>query len=471
MGEAPIAGRASASSRQPLPIAAAYPYVAGVAIWTWLLSFPFFGPLLGAAFGATAVVAGYTFSAGHAAGLLLWSLRRAPGRTPAALYALLAALTLAAFAGLPRAPALAIAAALGLASAGAVLGWVRQSAGSGRAADVLALAGAAANIVLWGFDLPQGGSDLRVPGGALMLAAVAILWWAQSRPSATAPPLPAPAPRAWGSPPAHLICFGLAAYAGGGVMYAALSPAAGALPITHILGVWPYIVAFYAAARWTDEGTLGRLVPWTLACLGGGFALLGAGSALPVLFVISWLAVNVGLGLADAYYWRSVLALAARSGEGGGVGAALAWNVVVVAGTALATEATRLARLALLPVAGSAAALVLFALVPVLTTWSRREPATGGAAAVAAPPAPEPLPPALGLTPAERRIFELLLSGSSDADIAAELHITRNTIKYHVRNVLRKAGCEDRRVLRARFGRPDTAAARPTGTPPPAARG
>jgi DNA-binding CsgD family transcriptional regulator len=51
------------------------------------------------------------------------------------------------------------------------------------------------------------------------------------------------------------------------------------------------------------------------------------------------------------------------------------------------------------------------------------------------------------LTPSETEIFSLLLEGSTDADIAAKLFISRNTVKFHVRNILRKAGVANRREL------------------------
>ena len=57
------------------------------------------------------------------------------------------------------------------------------------------------------------------------------------------------------------------------------------------------------------------------------------------------------------------------------------------------------------------------------------------------PQHPEPV------TPAEARVLELLRSGKPNAEIAVRLGISVNTVRYHVSNLLAKAGMEDRRQL------------------------
>lgn len=49
-----------------------------------------------------------------------------------------------------------------------------------------------------------------------------------------------------------------------------------------------------------------------------------------------------------------------------------------------------------------------------------------------------------GLTEREAEILELVLAGLQNADIADRLHISQNTVKYHVRNVFTKLGVESR---------------------------
>ena len=61
------------------------------------------------------------------------------------------------------------------------------------------------------------------------------------------------------------------------------------------------------------------------------------------------------------------------------------------------------------------------------------------------------------LTPRERELVEHLVSGrTTDRELGAALGVARNTLKYHVRNVLAKLGLRNRAqvavfVLRRRF--------------------
>lgn len=51
------------------------------------------------------------------------------------------------------------------------------------------------------------------------------------------------------------------------------------------------------------------------------------------------------------------------------------------------------------------------------------------------------------LTPAEKRIYELYLSGMTAKEIAQTLHITENTLKYHNKNIYSKLGISSRKQL------------------------
>ncbi len=55
----------------------------------------------------------------------------------------------------------------------------------------------------------------------------------------------------------------------------------------------------------------------------------------------------------------------------------------------------------------------------------------------------------LELTPTEIRVYELICIGQSNADIAASLEISINTVKYHIRNIIRKAGVNNKYELLA----------------------
>lgn len=55
------------------------------------------------------------------------------------------------------------------------------------------------------------------------------------------------------------------------------------------------------------------------------------------------------------------------------------------------------------------------------------------------------------LTPTERRVFELLCKGYGNIEISKSMYITTNTVKFHVRNILRKADAKNRFSLMARI--------------------
>ena len=67
---------------------------------------------------------------------------------------------------------------------------------------------------------------------------------------------------------------------------------------------------------------------------------------------------------------------------------------------------------------------------------------------------PEPAgDPALGkLTPREKEILVELATGKSNQEIAHQLYISENTVKYHVHSILDKLNLRDRKEA-ARFAR------------------
>ena len=54
---------------------------------------------------------------------------------------------------------------------------------------------------------------------------------------------------------------------------------------------------------------------------------------------------------------------------------------------------------------------------------------------------------ALGLTRQEIRITMMLLEGTGDEELCGQLFISRNTLKFHIRNINRKLGTFGRREL------------------------
>jgi DNA-binding CsgD family transcriptional regulator len=66
------------------------------------------------------------------------------------------------------------------------------------------------------------------------------------------------------------------------------------------------------------------------------------------------------------------------------------------------------------------------------------------------PPAePEPLAEAVEISAREREVLRLVVSGARNHEIAQQLGISDNTVKFHVSNLLRKAGARTRAELTA----------------------
>lgn len=66
------------------------------------------------------------------------------------------------------------------------------------------------------------------------------------------------------------------------------------------------------------------------------------------------------------------------------------------------------------------------------------------------PPRPEVLDEAVDLSPRESEVLSLIITGSRNRAIAQQLGISENTAKFHVSNLLRKAGVSTRAELVAR---------------------
>jgi GAF domain-containing protein/DNA-binding CsgD family transcriptional regulator len=62
-------------------------------------------------------------------------------------------------------------------------------------------------------------------------------------------------------------------------------------------------------------------------------------------------------------------------------------------------------------------------------------------------PHPARKSPAPSLTERERQILPLLVNGASNRDVAEKLHLSQNTIKFHVRQLLEKCGVANRTEL------------------------
>lgn len=58
------------------------------------------------------------------------------------------------------------------------------------------------------------------------------------------------------------------------------------------------------------------------------------------------------------------------------------------------------------------------------------------------------------LSSREIEVLNLIIEGASNGEISAKLFISENTVKFHVRNILKKTGCSNRTELLSALNRP-----------------
>ncbi len=208
-----------------------------------------------------------------------------------------------------------------------------------------------------------------------------------------------------------------------------------------------YVFAGAASAFWVyHSGHLG-LATFSLSVLGLGFAVRLLGAQLPFAWSAGSYLLSIGLAGTDMFYWVSVCLLARQFGARRTLGVALGVYVGCIIASSVFVNAGFGSG------AGNAVAdiVVIAALFLSIPYVLNHVGATHDTYTEIAEPAPKPVVSlfAKPLTPAENRVFDLLCLGKSDPEIARSLTISRSTVKFHVRNILRKAGVDSRKRLLA----------------------
>lgn len=446
------------------------PGLALAGLFAWLLSFPMYGPLLFATAEAQAPALGLAFAAAHGTGLLLLHLlpleaaagRRQVAATGGALFALTA---LYAFAPLGPFLSGAVIALLGLIAAYLVLAWAHWFGSLDNPVIVLAVAMAGANVVLAAaclpFPLPPGPSLILLAALALAGALAVPAPAPEERPDTETPDASSP----FSSRPVvvALGAFVIAVYFAGGIWYRVLFGQAFAVsPWVPALDQLVYAAGIVVLACAARRGQPGLLAVYSLSALGLGLLVAAAEPDLPGPVLASHILMLVGLASADLFFWLILWSLGVIYGSRRVFGLGLGSSLFVIAAAALLTQSTAGSEMAA-PRAEIAGAALLFLAAPLIfrNVFPPLKPAAAPAGrntpsgALPAGPAPagpnadvRPVPE--NLTPTEQRVYLLLMQGATDAEIAARLFISRHTVKFHVRNILHKAGASNRRELRGR---------------------
>lgn len=463
----------------------------------WLWSFPIYGPVLAAA-GACRGLAdtgavSTAFLVLHviglaAAGYLL--ARRGADRLLFAAAALACGLLTAAFALAAPVRWPCLGGLLGVAAAPFVVAWGRRLAMEVARAErgqVMALS-LAAGVLL---NAVQIGAAARAPAPTalilsallIFLSAFAALRFGQRFPAGPGEsrPLPRsgaslsflPSLGAWWRFGVLIFLF----YLVGGLMCQVMQPVIGQhVPSTPYLATFSYGAAGLVAGPLADRRGRCFLPPAGVGLVGSSFALFAFWPGLPG-YVIAQILIQAGYACLDLFIFLFLADWAggnpARAARCYGWGLGL--NVFAVLAGTLTGSLLQSIWLAERPVKASLlASLALFVAIPFLAgmrespagaggrpesvpggsfgripaaapeTAASVDPAAGRTPDAAASPAEalDRLRPCLleeGFTPREIEIALLILEGLDNTAIALRLNITKNTLKTHMRNILKKA--------------------------------
>jgi len=464
------------------------PVLAGLGVMAWILSFPFYGPLAFQLLGDKAVAGTHGFALGYAAGFFFLG-GTAGSRLGNRIWPFAAGAVGLSGIALGNVPSMFAGPLFGLAgflAAVPFFSWAGLLSRFQQPAPVFVAVGCAANLWCWLTGLPFGSlfwSYLWLGIATLGFLTAALFL----RPADTSPPAsPAPRPVAWWPAFWPLLLFAVAAYTVGGLLYRVILPLVDDYQGIVWMGFLPYVLAMIIAGRLINRH-YGLLSASTLVLLGLAVLPLVLGSPLPgpPAYLLSYVGVLASLAFADLIFWMGLINLARTSSVkvlGFGIGV----NILILFTVGVLIDFARGANFFQMPLVAFGEVAVLFILLPVILPRLNRyplsyppdgdgelsfpgnpadlkEPAFCGGGLKETPPGknpavlelpsprPEQAPERNDFTGAEERIFLLLLEGRKNTEIAAMSFISLNTVKFHVRNILRKTGCKTRKELKEKY--------------------
>lgn len=462
----------------------------GAGIFTWILSFPFYGCLLFNIFPEKAVWYGHTFVLGHAIGYLMLPyfkklvLEKSMISNRFALW--LAAFFLLAGCGTAffRESAFLIPAfaTLGAATSFVAVTWAKSIAEMEMPFLPLAFAMALSNILLQInsiFACHDPDNSKFCAAALTLMAATAYLLASRKE---TKMPFHAQLKDLPAAQWIPLALFGAAAYTGGGIAYRVFLPYAAATSTGTYAGLAPYIIAIILAAAASKKFGYQVLMPWAFGALGIGFSLWAAEIKGIPTNLAGYIIVLSGLAGADLYYWTAICTLSSSLKSIYPLAWGLAWNTALITTTGILWDMFPQIS-GYPPLAGTAGAVILFCLIPLLSAkqlpaqlahkisqanrenhlYSSVMESLGEKEKTESLSSPHRESLSI-FTKTEIKIIEEILKGKPDRMIAEALYISQHTVKFHVRNILRKSKCKNRKEFRERFGIIHSAASEPAAS-------
>lgn len=417
-------------------------------LFGWLLAFPMFGPWLVLRAGVNTGLLALWFIAGHMLGLLLTGTisPRVPRHVQVAV--LSTGTVIYGVFSLPPIFGGALLFVLGVVIAELTVSWTEWFATTAEPHVTLAVAMVGANVILAVACLPVASHVL--PFSVLTaLPLLALVLFPKDSAAGARPASLASDPLSITKSVWALGAFAIAVFFIGGVWYREFAlPALPSNSWTNLFDICFYMLGIVLLAWWVKHrGDLASIAAITLSCLGLGLLLAHFGGNS--LGFTSRVLLSLGLAGGDYYYWISLWLLggyiAPRKVFGWGLGFSVFHiTLATLVGMYGVLRGYSRDTLFLIALGFTVALLPLifnsrFGIAPAVLPKQASSP-------------PPPLPPTT-LTDTEAKVFALLTNGASDQDIADKLLISRNTVKFHVRNILHKYDVPNRKVLLSRLNR------------------
>jgi DNA-binding CsgD family transcriptional regulator len=447
-------------------------------LFTWILSYPMHGFFLQGVAGPNFYVLGHLFTASHGLGLFTigsLSITMLQNKTFIKLAGVSVLVLTIAYTILPQSGSIKyiICIILGFSSAYLVLAWACVFTGSNIAPELtLGVAMALTNVLLgligFAHNIPKTAfiTASALSGLAPLISAFYIT---RKQPSVELQNFPDEQKNIKVGLPTFLgIAFLVAAaFFSGGLWYRAV------LPLFHLK--WPDIMGIgsfiYAAAVLglslnAQKHSLYWLGTISLSALGIGLATSLIGLDKSVVLALTLIILAAGLGALDLFFWLTLRKLSLFLGTQRSFGFGLGLSLFFITAPGIAIDTGVLTNPLESPVMSVIGACLLFLINPLLVQLlqplsvslpkhdgvydSFHEPtATNkGEENQTVTHYPEFW---YNFTVSEKRVYEFICKGWTDPEIAAHLNISRHTVKFHVRNLLRKAGVSNRKELLAQL--------------------
>lgn len=438
----------------------------------WILTYPMHGFFLPGIFGPDAYILGHVFTASHGLGLIAFGLlspyiswnRAYIKLAGIAVFFLTLAWTIFPHGELMK---LGICSLMAIFSSYLILAWARSFIGNKAPELTLGLAMALTNVLLGLVGLSHNIPETVLKTAAALSGFAPLLgsFYIANIKTEDAQDIPAEqiSKKSGSYTFLGIVFLASAAYFSGGLWYRAV------LPLFYskwpnIMGIdsFIYAIAVLGLAFYARRHSFYWVGAISLSALGIALATSVIGLNTPLVLASTLAFLAVGLGAMDLFFWLTLRKLSFFIGTGKSFGLGLGLSLLFIAAPGIALDTGILTNPLLSPIASVIGACLLFLINPLLVLLLRpltvsktrnEEPEylIESAAGREEEGLTEPCYPSFwhDLTNSEKNVYELICQGRTDAEIAAGLVISRHTVKFHARNILRKAGVSNRKELLA----------------------